>query len=379
MSDVTDNRPSDLQFLDALNTTGDLYLIRQTTTGRMLTGRRVNEGQAAVYQRLQIAQAPHTPQVRDIRGEVDGQVLILEDYIPGVALSMRLEQGLYEGHRAAAIGAQLCEALAALHCAGLVHRDIKPENVIVTDEDRAYLIDFDIMRLQKGKQSHDTIMLGTTGYAAPEQYGFVQTDARADIYALGVLLNRMVTGVFPQDALAAPPLRQVIQKCTEMDPDNRYQTAAELRRALQQCVGNTERTQADRRCSQQDACGMTYATQDTRRKNIIGPGIPGFRGGNVWHAIVAVAFYIVASIVLTALLVVSFRSALYFFIGIPILIGCVGTFMFAFDIFWLRTRCTWVESQRASRWYGGYCLGVILLQWFACLVVMIAAVAILGG
>lgn len=340
MRDVTDNGQSELQYLDALNTAGDLYLIRQTTTGRMLTGRRVNAGQAEVYRRLQKAQAPHTPRIRDIREEVDGQVLVLEDYVPGLALSIRLEQQLYDRYRAASLGMQLCEALSALHHAGLVHRDIKPENVIVTDEDQAYLIDFDITRMQKDVQSHDTMMLGTTGYAAP-------------------------------------PLRGVVQKCTAMDPDNRYQTVEELRWALRKCAGNAGRTQAELRYARQGERNHAHSAQDVESRNMFGPGIPGFRSNNVWRAIIATAFYIVAGVFLLAILVVSFRSAQYFFIGIPILIGCVGTFLFAYDMFWLRTRCTWVESQRGSRWYGVYCFGVILLLWFACFVVMVAAVAIL--
>lgn len=360
MSDQDVNGQSDLQFLDALNTAGDLYLIRQTTTGRILTGRRVNVGQAEIYRRLQRLHAPHTPQIRDLREEVDGSVLVLEDYISGNALSVELQKGLYNARTAAGLAGQLCDALMVLHRAGLVHRDIKPENVIVTAEGQAYLIDFDITRVQKSLKSHDTVMMGTTGYAAPEQYGFTQTDARADIYALGVLLNQMVTGAFPQDHLAAAPLGTIIQKCTALDPANRYQSAAALRQALQYAgAGRT-----------------TAQPQFSRHRN--STGVPGFRTGNVWHEVVAVLFYAVALIFGTALLYASFQSVRYFFIGIPLLVGTIGTFLFLFDVFALRTRCQWTETSRNSNWYWLRCMGVVLQIWGGCLAVMVVSV-IVGG
>ncbi len=91
---------------------------------------------------------------------------------------------------------QLCNALWMLHKLGAVHRDIKPENVIVRGSE-AVLIDFDASRIFKSEMSHDTQILGTTGYAAPEQYGISQTDERADIYSVSVLLNIMLTGKHP--------------------------------------------------------------------------------------------------------------------------------------------------------------------------------------
>ena len=88
---------------------------------------------------------------------------------------------------------QLCSALWVLHSMGVVHRDVKPDNVIIRGQE-AVLIDFDASRVYKNAMREDTQILGTTGFAAPEQYGLSQSDGRADIYALGVLLNIMLTG-----------------------------------------------------------------------------------------------------------------------------------------------------------------------------------------
>ena len=80
---------------------------------------------------------------------------------------------------------------------------------------------------------HDTTILGTVGFASPEQYGFLQTDATADIYALGVLMNVMLEGTLPNVHLTArKPFCNVIKRCIEIDPQNRYQNAGELREAL---------------------------------------------------------------------------------------------------------------------------------------------------
>mgnify|MGYP000790150642 CR=1 FL=1 len=125
----------------------------------------------------------------------------------------------------------VCAALWVLHSLGAVHRDVKDSNVILRG-DQAVLIDFDASRIFKSDTNQDTQILGTTGYAAPEQYGFSQTDARADLYAAGVTFNEMLIGQHPSRALAAGPFRPVIERCIEVNVDKRYQTAAELRAAV---------------------------------------------------------------------------------------------------------------------------------------------------
>lgn len=343
---------NDLQFLDSLNTRGDLYLIRQVSTGRILTGRRVNARQAAIYRRLMELGAPHTPAILEMHTDADGQILVLEEYLQGVTLASRLEDGLCDMQMAARIGMQLCEALSALHAAGLVHRDIKPENVIIIHDNEAYLIDYDIARLQKAQQAQDTAMLGTSGYAAPEQYGFAQTDARADIYALGVLLNQMVTGAFPKDQMAPEPLHRIIRKCTEIAPDNRYQTAAQLRAALQTC-----------------GIGDRHASSSSPAK--YRRPLPGFRSRNPLIWLAAILFYLVAGLVIASLLAASFESTLNFFIGIPLIAASVATYLFLFDLFGLRSRCRLVEHERGNWRYYMNCGIVLVLIWTACIVVMV--------
>lgn len=214
--------------------------IKQSERGRivLLRSRKTKErrilrtftGQSEVYRKLQDIQSVHLPKIEAVASRED-QVTVLEEYIPGDTLYFILQNGPLAPGQAAAIAEQLCLALEILHRNGIVHRDIKPENVILSG-DKAVLIDFDASRVYSKKSSSDTQIMGTAGYAAPEQFGFSQTDARADIYALGVLFNEMLTGQHPSRKLAAPPYQRIIAKCIEVNVDRRCSSVAELRSAL---------------------------------------------------------------------------------------------------------------------------------------------------
>lgn len=118
-----------------------------------------------------------------------------------------------------------------LHSIGAVHRDVKPENIILRG-DNAVLIDFDAARFHKPENSADTQILGTTGFAAPEQYGLSQSDVRTDIYALGVLINVMLTGEHPSRNLAKGRMGRIVDRCTHVNPQRRYKNVLRLMEAL---------------------------------------------------------------------------------------------------------------------------------------------------
>ncbi len=206
-----------------------IRLFRHKQTGRRYICRQFT-GQADVYRQLLQVNCPHLPQIVEVAAKND-QVLVLEEYIQGDTLDFLLEAGPLFPDQARSIARQLCQALWVLHCLGAVHRDIKPENIIMCG-DRAVLIDFDASRLFKPEHSEDTLILGTTGYAAPEQYGISQTNASADIYALGVLLNVMLTGKHPSVAMATGHMGKTIQRCTMTNPQKRYKSVIHLMKAL---------------------------------------------------------------------------------------------------------------------------------------------------
>lgn len=191
-------------------------------------------GNAEVYRKLQKVNSPHLPAIYEV-AEQDNRVFVLEEYISGDTLAFLLEENPLNFHFAKEIALQICDALHILHELNMVHRDVKPGNIIIRGNN-AVLIDFDTSRVVKSENFSDTRIMGTTGYAAPEQYGFSQTDARADIYSMGILLNEMLTNQHPSKLLTDGPLRSVIEKCIEVNVDKRYLNAAELKTAIHNCI-----------------------------------------------------------------------------------------------------------------------------------------------
>ena len=188
---------------------------------------------------------PLLPRIEELYRMPD-ELVVVYDYVEGSALSEVVERaGRLEAARAVGMLSDVCRAASALHEHDVVHRDITPGNVILAS-DGAHLVDLGIARQQRQGQRRDTTALGTWGFAAPEQYGFKQTDARSDVYALGRLLGYALTGEKPdaeayEAALAerdivSEALCDVVQKATAFEPSARYQSAKELAQAAQAAV-----------------------------------------------------------------------------------------------------------------------------------------------
>lgn len=208
---------------------GSVQLIRHRATGNQFILRRFT-GNGEVYQNLLSCTCRHLPLIYEA-AERDGENLVIEEFIQGDTLGFLLEGALFTPEETRKITGQLCQALWVLHSMAAVHRDIKPENVILRGGE-AVLIDFDAARLHRPEAEADTQILGTTGFAAPEQYGLSQSDARTDIYSLGVLMNVMLTGQHPSKKLAGGRLGRVIQRCTQVNPAKRYKDVLHLMSAL---------------------------------------------------------------------------------------------------------------------------------------------------
>lgn len=190
---------------------------------------------------------PHLPSIIDVI-DCDDTFLIVMDYIEGNPLSKALEtSGAQNQDDVIEWAKQLCDVLGYLHSRKppIIYRDMKPSNVMLKPDGNVMLIDFGTAREFKSTSVADTTCLGTQGYAAPEQFGgHGQTDARTDIYCLGATMYHLVTGHNP----ATPPyemypirqwnpmlssgLEEIILKCTQRNPEDRYQSCAELLYAL---------------------------------------------------------------------------------------------------------------------------------------------------
>ncbi len=179
-----------------------------------------------IYEMLCGIACHNLPQVYDVIPHEDGTT-VLEEFIEGVTVADIMQTKRYTYREAKAVIRGVCHGLSVLHKEGFVHRDVKPENVMVTNDGRVVLIDLNISR-QVTEATRDTKIMGTVGYASPEQLGLTQSDARTDIYAVGVLFNVMLTGKHPSEQLARGWGGWVIRRCTAVSPDERYQTAEKL-------------------------------------------------------------------------------------------------------------------------------------------------------
>ena len=190
---------------------------------------------------------PAFPRIVDIidNGET---IYVIMDYIEGESLDKVLDAyGPQPEDKVIDWGKQLCDALAYLHSQKppIIYRDMKPANVILKPEGNVKVIDFGIVREYKGYGNSDTTILGTKGYASPEHYGGRETDARSDIYTLGMTMHHLLTGIDPRPAdYLYVPVRQwnpslsegieeIINRCTAIDPEARYQSCDELLYDLQ--------------------------------------------------------------------------------------------------------------------------------------------------
>lgn len=208
---------------------GKLTLLRHKGSGRRYVLREFG-GNAEVFRRLLSVDCPNLVRILEV-AEQDGRVAVLEEFVVGNTLAEMLEGTVFAPAEARNIIRQLCSGLFVLHSLQVVHRDIKPENIILRG-DEAVLLDFDASRVYKSDRRNDTQVLGTIGYAPPEQFGVSQTDGRADIYALGVLLNIMLTGKHPTQKLADGRLGRVVQRCTMTVPEKRYKDVLSLMDSL---------------------------------------------------------------------------------------------------------------------------------------------------
>lgn len=190
---------------------------------------------------------PAIPNIVDIVACQNFMAIVM-DYVEGETLETIVEEyGAQPVDRVVDWAKQICDVLGYLHSQNPPHiyRDMKPSNVILQANGSIKIVDFGLMRTYKPNQKQDTCNLGTQGYAAPEQYGGRgQSDARTDIYGLGMTMYHLLTGIDPKETdFAVKPIRQInpslpkgleyiVEKCIQIDPANRYQSCVELQNDL---------------------------------------------------------------------------------------------------------------------------------------------------
>lgn len=168
----------------------------------------------------------------------DNNTYIIEEYIEGLTIKeLIVQNGCFSEKETVRIMCQICDGLEVLHRrkSPIVHNDINPSNIIIRNDNIVKIFDFDISRTYKEGVSKNTRLFGTEEYAAPEHYGYKQSEPRTDIYSLGVTMHEMLTGEqldCQHKIIYKGKLRKIIKKCTEVDLKNRFSSVADLKKAL---------------------------------------------------------------------------------------------------------------------------------------------------
>lgn len=233
---------SDYQELEPLCEKGHVVLVRNLQDGQLYVKKHIQSFTPNIYRQLLEDPVENTPRIYGIWEDPDTPpapgarpLILIEEYLPGHTLLERLrDEGPFSEKVCIQIGMDLCRILTRLHSRKnpIIHRDIKPSNVMLLPDGSLRLIDFSAAKAVSGPENRDTVLIGTAGFAAPEQYGFSASTPQTDLYALGVLLNILLTGALPWEQQAEGRLRGIISRCLKMDPKHRYAGAWELHGAL---------------------------------------------------------------------------------------------------------------------------------------------------
>lgn len=202
---------------------------------RPVVVKRLMEANPEVYRVVAGTQSLHLPEIYQIEARGDA-LYVVEEYVDGCMLGAYLEEEALSDEKKLELMLQLCDAVELLHrcIPPVIHRDIKPSNILITPDGVLKLIDFDAARQYKvEKNTSDTRLLGTIEYAAPEQFGYSQTDLRSDIYSVGVVFSEIK---IDKKAVFAKDWKRIVDRCTNFDPENRYKNVAELKKDLLRCI-----------------------------------------------------------------------------------------------------------------------------------------------
>ena len=269
--------PSGYKIVATIHEDHHVFLVQDESKGSFFVYKILDVFDENVFSYVADKPIAHMPKIHRISNR-NGHLVIIEDYIQGSTLQQFLDSGrIFSESEVVDIMLYLCETVAELHDSAtpIIHRDIKPGNIILTPDNIPWLLDLNAARLDTVAGEEDTQLLGTKGYAAPEQYGFGTSDATTDIYALGMLMNTLLTGKPSRTEIAPGALSEIISCCLSIDRNERFHNIGEFEKALL-------RTQH----------GKGIIKKHPLKKGRSAYRFPGFRTGNPWHIIMAVIGYI---------------------------------------------------------------------------------------
>lgn len=263
---------------------GKRCLVRDKVSEHIYMRKTLDVYRTEVFQYLKDHRNPHIPYVQSFWQE-GNQLVVIEELISGVGLDYTLENAKQDRAQRLDILRQLCDGLTFLHSANpqIIHRDLKLSNVMVTDDGVVKIIDYDAAKPLDDAQDHDTVLIGTRGSAAPEQYGFGKCDVRTDIYGLGGIIREM----FPDDT----EILRIADKATQLNPATRYQTVQELRADLPYEIIYHVSSGDQISTSNETPSNIESTEPQPSFLHRLWP-IPGFRTRKIWKMILAILVYV---------------------------------------------------------------------------------------
>lgn len=277
--------------ITALNEEHHVYLVRHKETDKLYVRKFLTRYNLSVFQSLKDHPITGVPRIIELQ-ETNNILTVVEEYISGDTLQDKIDSGCLSETAIHHYISELCTILQKLHSLNppVIHRDIKPSNIVITAYDHVVLLDFNIAKYYTEGQISDTALLGTQGYAAPEQYGFGSSSPQTDIYAIGILLGTLNTSL----SVPSHKFDSVIDTCTQLDPARRFSSVTQLQKKLSRLS-----------ISEPDENSSTY----TKKRFSILP--PGFRTLTPWHMLIAIPVYLMVfwlSLTLTSKTVSSFSA-----------------------------------------------------------------------
>lgn len=273
-------------------------LTRHAESGIYYVRKDLTDYNREVYEQLKVLDSPYFPHIYEVIQDEE-KLIIIEEYIPGETLEAYVaKQGTLTLEQVKPIMLDVCQALQILHAQNppIIHRDIKPSNLIRAEDGHWKLIDFNTARYYECGAQRDTTFLGTREFAAPEQFGDLQTDVRTDIYELGAMMNYLLTGRNHKKYMSQGVAQKIIQKCTQFDPAQRYQSVEALMREIQKLP---ERFPVEKSVQQPVKKQVFFRNKESQKSFSLKDGVsgwrkwlpPGFRTLKLWKICVADLVY----------------------------------------------------------------------------------------
>lgn len=328
------------------------YLAKSTQNGEFVVLKDCDSTMLPIYRKRLTLRHKNICNILGILQSNDSY-MIVQEFINGESLEAKLSrEHLLSEDVAKNYIIQLCNGLNVLHKAGIIHLDINPNNIMISTDNTLKIIDLGIAREYKKNQSTDTQIFGTVGYAAPEQFGFKQSNNSTDIYAVSVLLNVMLTGhfsnvmLFPKHNIC----RTVIKTCTNIDPMSRYKRILKIQELL------SESTSTD----------TPMPLRLLRR-------VPGFRTWKLWKMLLATFTYILLIYSIAYICIIQSSIAEKFYL-VPCIISLIIVYfapifcitdLFRLDDTFPLNKIPWFILKLVIRGFLGFCLfmlGIILFM-----------------